>query len=107
MSSVPGIGLTPAATGFTAAEAEFSWNATYGEFLSWRAPDYTVTNLKDPVTNHGEELYWSFTDKPASATIPVTITVVAKDPGSGAILGTTRVMLTWDGDYAVIVQDNQ
>jgi hypothetical protein len=38
---------------------------------------------------------------------PVTITVVAKDPGSGAIRGTSRVTLTWDGDYAVIVQDNQ
>ena len=107
MSSVPGIGLTPVVTGFTAADAEFSWNATYGEFLSWSAPDYTVTRLKDPVTNHGEELYWSFTGKPASTTTPVTITVVAKDPGSGAIRGTSRVTLTWDDDYAVRVQDNQ
>jgi hypothetical protein len=107
MSSVPGIGLTPEATGFTAADAEFSWNATFGEFLSWSAPDYTVTKMNYPVTNHGEELYWSFTDRPASAPSPVIITVVAKDPGSGALLGTSRVTLTWDGGYAVTVQNNQ
>jgi hypothetical protein len=104
MSSTPGIGLTPAATGFTAADAVFSWNATQGEFLSWSAPDYTVTPLKSPVTNHGDEIYWSFTGKSASSA-PVIITVVAEDPGSGTILGTSRVTLAWDGDYAVTVQD--
>jgi hypothetical protein len=105
MSSTPGVGLTSTATGFTAADAVFSWNASYGEFLSWNAPDYKVSPLQNPVTNHGEELYWSFTDKPASTATPVVITVTARDPGSGTILGTSRITLAWDGDYAVTVQD--
>ena len=78
MSSTPGTACS-AATGFSAADAVFSWNATQGEFLSWSAPDYTVIPLKDPVTNNGHELYWSFTGKPASSA-PVTITVTAEDP---------------------------
>ena len=107
MSSTPGIGLTPSAAGFTAEDAVFSWNASYGEFLSWNAPDYKVSPLKNTVTNHGEELYWTFTDKPSSTAAPVIITVVARDAGSGTILGTSTVTLSWDGDYAVIVQDSQ
>jgi len=107
MSSTPGIGLTPTASGFTASDAIFTWNASYGEFLSWNAPDYTVSQQKKPVTNHGEELYWSFIDKPASNTTPVIITISARDPGSGTLLGTSTVTLAWDGDYAVTVRDVQ
>jgi hypothetical protein len=107
MSSTPGVGLTITTSGFTAADAIFSWNATYGEFLSWNAPDYKVNPLKNPVTNHGEELYWSFTDKPASTAAPVIITVVAKDPDTGTVLGTSQVTLAWDGDFAVAVKEIQ
>lgn len=105
MSSTPGIRLTPNASGFVTSDAIFTWNASYGEFLSWNAPDYKVNQLKNPVTNHGEELYWSFIDKPASDTTPVVITISAQDPGSGTVLGTSTVTLAWDGDYAVTVQD--
>ena len=107
MSSTPGIRLTPNASGFTASGAIFTWNASYGEFLSWNAPDYTINRQKNPVTNHGEELYWSFIDKPASNTTPVIITISATDPGSGALLGTSTVTLDWDGDYAVTVRDTR
>jgi ABC-type Fe3+-hydroxamate transport system substrate-binding protein len=104
MSSTPGIGLTVTPSGFTAADAVFSWNASYGEFLSWNPPDYKVIPLNDPVTNHGEELYWSFTDKPVSTATPVIITVVAKDPDTGTVIGTSQTDLAWDGDFAVTVQ---
>jgi hypothetical protein len=105
MSSTPGIRLNITATGFTAADAIFSWNTTYGEFLSWNSPDYLVRRQTDAVQNHGEDLYWSFTDKPASNATPVTISVTARDPGSGTLLGTSQLILAWVGDYAVTVQD--
>lgn len=105
LSSTPGIGLAPHATGFNASAAAFTWNASYGQFLSWNAPDYTVNQLGATASNSGEKLYWSFIDKPLSTTEPVVITVSAKDPVSGAVLGTSTVTLAWDGDYAVMVQD--
>jgi hypothetical protein len=45
MSSTPGIGLAPNATGFDPSAANFSWTASYGQFLSWNAPDYKVNQL--------------------------------------------------------------
>lgn len=107
MSSVPGIGLTPNATGFNASAATFSWNASYGQFLSWNTPDFNVNQQGAAAVNHGEKLYWSFIDKPASTTGPVVITVSAKDPATGTVMGTSVVTLAWDGDYAVTVRDIQ
>ena len=43
MSSTPGIGLTPNVSGFNPADAEFTWNASYGHFLDWSPPNYTVS----------------------------------------------------------------
>jgi hypothetical protein len=107
MSSMPGIGLTPNATGFNASAATFSWNASYGQFLSWNAPDYKVNQLGAAASNHGGRIYWSFIESPASTAEPVVITVIAKDPASGTVLGRSTVTLSWDGDYAVTVQDIQ
>ena len=107
MSSTPGIGLTPNVTGFNASAALFTWNASYGQFLSWNAPDYTVNQLGGTASSHGGKLYWSFIDKPSSTTKPVIITVTAKDPATGAVLGTSTVTLAWDGDNAVTVKDIQ
>ena len=106
MSSTPGIGLTPDATGFNASAALFTWNASYGQFLSWNAPDYTVNQLGRTASSHGGKLYWSFTG-PASTAEPVVITVSAKDPATGAVLGTSTVTLAWDSDNAVTVKDIQ
>jgi hypothetical protein len=107
MSSTPGIGLELNATGFNASSAAFTWNASFGQFLSWNAMDYTVNQLGVPASNHGGKLYWSFTDRPVSTAEPVVINVSAKDPATGAVLGTSAVSLVWDGDYAVTVRDSQ
>jgi hypothetical protein len=107
MSSTPGIGLTPNVTGFNASAALFTWNASYGQFLSWNAPDYTVNQMGGTASSHGGKLYWSFTNSPASTAEPVVITVSAKDPATGAVLGTSTVTLAWDGNTAVTVKDIQ
>lgn len=104
MSSTPGIGLELTTTGFNKENASFAWKASYGRFLAWNSPGYTVNQLGDTVSNHGEKIYWSFTDKPSSITNPVTITVTATESGSGRFLGSSTLTLAWDGDYAVTVK---
>ena len=66
MSSTVGVGIEVNATGFGPAGAIVTWNASYGHFLSWGPVNYTVIEQGNPVTNHGEKLYWSFIEKPAS-----------------------------------------
>ena len=120
MSSTPGIGLTPNVTGFTAADASFEgnstdfkwnsinfeWNATFGTFLTWEAPEYKVHEIGNPVANSGGKVYWTFTEKAASTKDPVVITVTAREmTRRGAVLGSSTVTLSWDGDYAVMVRD--
>ena len=104
MSSTPGIGLTPNVTGFNPADAEFTWNASYGDFLDWSSSNYTVSRLSQPVVNHGEKVYWSFIDVPASTRDPVIISVTARDHPSGQIRGSSRLTLGWEGNYTVRVQ---
>jgi len=104
MSSTPGIALTPNVSGFKPADAEFTWNATHGEFLDWSPSNYTVSRLSQPVVNHGEKVYWSFTDVPASTRDPVIISVTARDLPSGQILGSSRLTLGWEGNFTVTVQ---
>jgi len=107
MSSTPGVRLTPNITGFAAADATFEWNATFGRFLMWDAPDYKVHEIGNPVATDGRTIYWTFTEKPASTREPVTITVTARDTTRrGAVLGSSTVTLSWDGDYAVMVRDS-
>lgn len=105
MSSTVGVGIEVNATGFDPAGALFTWNATYGKFLSWGPVNYTVKDLGNPATNHGEKLFWSFTEKPASTLEPVIITVTATDPATGQVLGNSTVTLGWDGDFAVVVKN--
>jgi hypothetical protein len=107
MSSTPGIGLEPVATGFSTENASFAWKATYGHFLSWNAPDFRVNQQGDSANNHGEKLYWSFTDRPDSTAIPVTITVTATDPASGRVLGTSVVKLIWADNLSVTVKEGE
>jgi hypothetical protein len=105
MSSTPGIGLEPVASGFNAGNATFAWKTSYGHFLSWDSPDFTVNQLGDSATNHGGKLYWSFIDPPASTATPVTITVTATDPASGRLVGSSTVTLAWEGNFSVVVRD--
>jgi len=103
MSSTPGIGLEPVITGFSADNASFTWKASYGQFLSWNSPDYTVNQRGDSTSNHGEKIYWSFIDRPSSVDTPVTITVTATDTSSGHLLGSSTVTLAWEGNSTVTV----
>jgi hypothetical protein len=107
MSSTPGIGITVDANGFNADRARFAWNATYGDFFSWGPVNYTVNEVGNPVTNHGEKLYWTFTEKPASTVEPVIITVTATDSSTGRMLGSSNVVLQWDGNNAVMLRDTR
>ena len=102
MSSTPGIGLVPVVNG--TGNISFVWNATYGHFLSWNSPDFQVNTLGDSTVNHGEKLYWSFADQPASTATPVTITVTATDTVSGQNLGRSTVTLGWDDNFTVSVK---
>ena len=107
MSSTIGIGLTPNISGFKTADAQFEWNSTYGQFLDWSAPNYTVTRLSQPLVNHGEKIFWSFTDGPASPLVPVIITVTARDVQSQKVLGTSRLTLGWKDIITVIVEKTE
>jgi hypothetical protein len=107
MSSTPGLGIAVDANGFEAARSRFAWNATYGNFLSWGPVNYTVTDVGNPYTNHGEKLYWSFSQKPSSTFEPVVITVTATDAATGRMLGSSNVVLQWDGDNAVMLKDTK
>jgi hypothetical protein len=105
MSSTPGIQLTPIISGFNRGDAEFTWNTSYGQFLSWDSPEYTIKNLPRPVTNHGETIYWSFIDPPASTRDPVIISVTARNVTSGHVYGNSELSLGWEGNITVIRQD--
>jgi hypothetical protein len=106
MSSTVGVGIDVAADGFDPSTSLVTWNATYGKFLSWGPANFTVQDLGNPVTNKGEKLYWSFTEKPSSPLEPVIITVTATDPATARVLGSSRVILKWDGDFAVVIRES-
>jgi hypothetical protein len=105
LSSTPGIGLEPVISGFGAANATFTWSVTYGQFLSWNSPDFTVNEHGRTAQNHGEKIYWSFTDPSPSTAIPVTITVIATDTASGRTLGNATVTLDWESTAWVRVRE--
>jgi hypothetical protein len=105
MSSTVGIGIEANASGFDPAKSLFTWDATYGYFLSWGTADFTVQERGNPVTNHGEKLYWSFIEKPASTLEPVIVTVTATDPTTNKVLGSSTITLGWDGELAVVVKE--
>jgi hypothetical protein len=104
MSSTVGIGLTPDVSGFKTADTLFEWNATYGQFLDWSAPNYTVSRLSQPVVNHGEKIFWSFTEAPASPQIPVIITVTVRDIQSQKVLAGSLLTLGWKNNLTVFVE---
>jgi hypothetical protein len=104
MSSTVGIGLTPNVSGLKSTETEFEWTATYGRFLDWSAPNYTVNALPEPVVNHGEKIYWSFTEPPESLQVPVIIMVTERDIASKKPLSSSRLILGWKDNMTVVVE---
>jgi hypothetical protein len=104
MSSTVGVGIEVNATGFDPSTSIVTWSATYGKFLSWGPVNYTVQEQGNPVINHGEKLYWSYNEKPASVNDPVIVTVTATDPTTSKVLGKSTVTLVWD-DFGVSVKE--
>jgi hypothetical protein len=104
MSSTVGIGLLPNISGLKTDGTEYEWTATYGRFLDWSAPNYTVNTLPEPVVNHGEKIYWSFTETPKSPLVPVVITVTERDITSKKPLASSRLTLGWKDNMTVVVE---
>jgi hypothetical protein len=104
MSSTVGIGLTPNVSGLRTTGTEYEWTATYGHFLDWSAPNYTVNTLSEPVVNHGEKIYWSFIEAPESPPAPVVITVTERDITSKKPLSSSRLTLGWKNNMTVVVE---
>ncbi len=86
---------------------EYVWNASYGRFLTWAPPDYTVRLLGNEVITRGETLYWTFSKMPETTKDPVLIIVTSRDLLTGNVTGSARLILEWDGDTAVIVRNNR
>ena len=61
MSSTVGIGLTPGyPTSVDNRTVIFLWQADYGHFLSWKAPDFKVNELGNVVYTDDGKIYWSY-----------------------------------------------
>jgi hypothetical protein len=104
MSSTVGIGLTPNISGIKSGGVEYEWSATYGHFLDWSDPNYTVNTLPEPVVNHGEKIYWSFTETPKSPPAPVVITVTERNITSKKPIAGSRMTLSWKNNMTVAVE---
>jgi hypothetical protein len=104
MSSTVGIGLTPNVSGLKTAGVEYEWTATYGHFLDWSALNYTVNTLSEPVVNHGEKIYWSFTEVPKSPLVPVVITLTERDITSKKPIASSLLTLGWKNNMTVVVE---
>jgi len=104
MSSTVGIGFTPNVSGLKTAGVEYEWSATYGHFVDWSAPNYTVNTLSEPVVNHGEKIYWSFIEAPESPPAPVVITVTERDITSKKPIASSSMTLSWKNNITVVVE---
>jgi hypothetical protein len=106
MSSTVGIGLTANISGADPESVLLTWNATQGKFLGWSAPDFTVTDLGNPVTVAGNRtVFWSFDlDGGMQAGEPVTVILSVKDAKSGTLLTGSTLTLGWEGNITVVVQ---
>jgi len=104
MSSTVGIGLTPNISGLKTTGVEYEWTATYGHFLDWGAPNYTVNTLSAPVVNHGEKIYWSYTEVPKSPLVPIVITLTERDITSKKPIASSRLTLGWKNNMTVFVE---
>jgi hypothetical protein len=59
MSSTVGIGLTPLYTG-SHPDVVYSWNTSYGHFISWNATDGKVIQYNDSIDITDPTIYWSY-----------------------------------------------
>jgi hypothetical protein len=109
MSSTVGIGLTPLYTG--SSWYAFSWNTSYGYFVSWNATDGNVTQYNNSIDTSDPTIYWSYSpedmgkEKP-----PVTIRLIVKTPprthGGSGTLAWKDIHISWEqNDTAVLTTD--
>jgi hypothetical protein len=109
MSSTVGIGLTPEyPSGIDNTTVSFRWQADYGYFLSWDAPDFKVTNTGRDVTTTDKKVFWSYDpdemgkDKP---TAHVTLSMV--DTATGRTLNKTSLEIGWENKDLAIILNGQ
>jgi hypothetical protein len=106
MSSTVGIGLTPQYTG--SGPVVYSWNASYGYFISWNAPDFTVIQYNASIDTTEPTIYWSYSpDDMGKEKPPVTIRLIVKTPprthGGNGTIAWKDLHISWeDVDTAVI-----
>jgi hypothetical protein len=106
MSSTVGIGLTPQYSG--PGPVVYSWNASYGYFLGWNAPDFKVIPYSSSIETTEPTIYWSYSpDEMGKEKPPVTIRLVIKTPprshGGNATIAWRDLHITWENtDTAVI-----
>jgi hypothetical protein len=88
----------------------YSWNTSYGHFISWNAPDWKVIRHNETVDTTNQTIYWTYSpedmgkEKP-----PVTIRLIVQTPprvhgGSGTIAW-KDIQINWENiDTAVIAR---
>jgi len=106
MSSAPGIGLSPNISGQEGGGGKYVylWNTDYGQFLEWKAPNFTVTELGSDVKVPGGKVYWTYGSAPAGTVRPlVHITLDVVDATTNVTVGHAERVIGWDeGDTAEI-----
>ncbi|MCX6701105.1 MAG: hypothetical protein NTV68_14510 [Methanomicrobiales archaeon] len=108
MSSTVGIGLTPQYSG--SAAAVYSWNTSYGYFISWNATDSKVTPYNSSIDTSDPTIYWSYSpDDMGKEKPPVTVRLIVKTPprthGGGGTFAWKDLQISWENtDTAVITE---
>ncbi|MCX6696609.1 MAG: hypothetical protein NTV84_03465 [Methanoregula sp.] len=98
MSSAPGIGLLPILAGQAPAAGNYFyvWKTDYGQFLDWKAPDFTVKELGSDVRVPGGKVYWTYGSAAAGKERPVVhITLDVVDAVTGATIGHAERIIGW------------
>lgn len=109
MSSTVGIGLTPHYTG--AGPVVYSWNTSYGYFVSWNATDGKVTQYNESIDTSDPTIYWSYSpDDMGKEKPPVTIRLIVKTPprthgGNGTIAWKDLHIIWEQNDTAVVSRE--
>jgi hypothetical protein len=105
MSSTVGIGLTPQyPADVDNRTVSFRWQADYGYFLSWGAPDFKVGDLTNDTTTGDGKVYWSYSpDEMGKEKPPVHVTLTMLDKASGKAIGHAGTDIGWsDKDMATV-----
>ena len=105
LSSTVGIGLIPLCSTEKSLEAvRFHWHTSYGHFVSWGPPDYTVITLGTDVVNSGEKIYWSYNPDEMDKSKPIVrISLTVEDALSGRSLVESFLEIGWEEQHVAKV----